>query len=172
MKTTNNYCLCCIGTHKQVEKTPKYISWYLMDIEQLYVITENKIKSAMVEQEYLDSIYKLLLECYDGVYDYIFLSLTADEKKAIQDIQLPSYVPYLFTKNFGSTIFSEQLFHPYLKQKGITRKELDPIQNSLFTLNEAIRSQSREKRSKDIFIEYLKKLNQWLHIVEKQRTGA
>jgi hypothetical protein len=143
-----------------------------MDIEELYVITENKIKSAMVEQEYLDSIYKLLLECYDGVYDYIFLSLKTDEKKVVQDIQLPSYVPYLFTKNFGSIIFSERLFHPYIKEKGVTRKELVTIENSLIELNEAIRSQSREKRSKDIFIEHLKKLNQWLHIVENQITSA
>ena len=105
----------------------------------------------------VDSTYKMLLECHEGVYDYIG---SPHNKNAMP---APDYRPPLFVKNFGSIIFSERLFHPYITETMRYKSaQLILMEDRLLSLNEKIRVISRENRSKDIFVWYLKKINEWL----------
>ena len=126
------------------------------EFARLILDTEHIILSA-AETDGVDAAYKLLLECYEGVYDYVGIY----EKK--NALPVPAYNPPLFTKNFGSVIFSERLFHPYNQEKRkYTSEQLTLMQDSLLSLNEKIRLRYRENGSKDIFIWYLQKMNAWL----------
>jgi len=105
----------------------------------------------------VDAVCKMLLECHEGVYDYIG---TPHNKRALP---LPDYRPPLFVKNFGSIIFSERLFHPYITETMRYKSaQLVLMEESLLALNDMIRLQSKENRSKQIFIWYLDKINGWI----------
>ena len=99
----------------------------------------------------------MLLECHEGVYDYIGSPHNNNTMPA------PDYRPPLFVKNFGSIIFSERLFHPYITETMRYKSaQLALMEDRLLWLNEKIRLLSIENRSKDIFVWYLKKINEWL----------
>jgi hypothetical protein len=118
--------------------------------------TEQVILSVL-QSDGLDPVYKMLLECHEGVYDY----LGSPHNKVV--VSVPDYRPPLFTKNFGSIIFCERLFHPYITEKTKYKSvQLNLMQDSLLSLNEKIRIISREQGKKDIFIVYLQKINEWL----------
>ena len=105
----------------------------------------------------VDPTYKMLLECHEGVYDYLGSPHNNNTMPA------PDYRPPLFVKNFGSIIFSERLFHPYITETMRYKSaQLVLMEDRLLSLNEKIRLLSRENRSKDIFVWYLKKINEWL----------
>jgi len=105
----------------------------------------------------MDAACKMLLECHEGVYDY----LGAPHNK--QAMPLPDYRPPLFVKNFGSIIFSERLFHPYMTETMRYKSaQLVLMEDRLLALNDMIRLQSKGNRSKQIFIWYLDKINEWL----------
>ena len=105
----------------------------------------------------VDAAYKMLLECHEGVYDYIGSPHNNNTMPA------PDYRPPLFVKNFGSIIFSERLFHPYITETMRYKSaQLALMEDRLLLLNEKIRLLSIENRSKDIFVWYLKKINEWL----------
>jgi hypothetical protein len=105
----------------------------------------------------MDAVCKMLLECHEGVYDY----LGAPYNK--QAMPLPDYRPPLFVKNFGSIIFSERLFHPYMTETMRYKStRLILMEDRLLALNDMIRLQSKENRSKQIFIWYLDKMNEWI----------
>ena len=105
----------------------------------------------------MDATCKMLLECHEGVYDY----LGAPHNK--QAMPLPDYRPPLFVKNFGSIIFSERLFHPYMTETMRYKSaQLVLMEERLLALNDMIRLQSKENRSKQIFVLYLDKLNEWI----------
>ncbi len=116
-----------------------------------------------------EALYEILLECYEGVRDYIYMSLTDEQKKEVNNIKLPDYKPPLYTKSFGSMVFSEKLFHPDIEEKRIYESEqITMIQDSLLLLNETINNQSKDKGTKDIWIEYLHKLNEWIHHIAQK----
>jgi hypothetical protein len=101
-----------------------------------------------------DAVCKMLLECHEGVYDYIG---TPHNKRSLP---LPDYRPPLFVKNFGSIIFSERLFHPYMTETMRYKSaQLVLMEERLLALNDMIRLQSK---SKYIFVWYLDKLNEWI----------
>ena len=105
----------------------------------------------------VDAAYKMLLECHEGVYDYIGSPHNNNTMPA------PDYRPPLFVKNFGSIIFCERLFHPYITEKTKYKSvQLNLIQDSLLSLNEKIRLISREQGKKDMLIWYIQKINEWL----------
>lgn len=126
------------------------------DIARLILETE-KIILDTVAIDGLDPTYKMLLECHEGVYDYIGSPHNENAMPA------PDYRPPLFVKNFGSIIFSERLFHPYITETMRYKSaQLVLMEDRLLSLNEKIRLLSIENRSKDIFVWYLKKMNEWL----------
>jgi hypothetical protein len=105
----------------------------------------------------MDTVYKMLMECHEGVYDY----LGAPHNKNV--MPLPDYKPPLFVKNFGSIIFSERLFHPYMTETMRYKSaQLILMEDRLLSLNEKIRIKSNENRSKHIFVWYLNKISGWL----------
>jgi len=105
----------------------------------------------------IDAACKMLLECHEGVYDY----LGAPHNK--QAMPLPDYRPPLFVKNFGSIIFSERLFHPYMTETMRYKSaQLVLMEERLLALNDMIRLQSKENRSQQIFVWYLDKINEWI----------
>ena len=125
-----------------------------MNIE--LIDTEQVILSAL-QSDGLDSVYKMLLECHEGVYDYIGSPHNKNTMPA------PDYRPLLFVKNFGSIIFCERLFHPYITEKSKYKSvQLNLMQDSLLSLNEKIRLISREQGKKDMLIWYIQKINEWL----------
>lgn len=135
------------------------------ELARLILDTEHILLSA-VETDGVDATYKLLLECYEGVYDYVGIY---EKKNALPE---PAYKPPLFTKNFGSVIFCERLFHPYNQEKRkYTSEQLTLMQDSLLSLNEKIRLRYRENGSKDIFIWYLQKMNAWLMKIHTHLLG-
>jgi hypothetical protein len=102
----------------------------------------------------MDAACKMLLECHEGVYDY----LGSPHNK-----QLPDYRPPLFVKNFGSIIFSERLFYPYMTETmRYKSRQLHMMEERLLALNDMIRLQSKDNRSKQIFVWYLDKINEWI----------
>ena len=118
--------------------------------------TEQVILSAL-KSDGLDPVYKMLLECHEGVYDYI----GSPHNKVV--VSVPDYRPPLFTNNFGSIIFCERLFHPYITEETKYKSvQLNLIQDSLLSLNEKIRLISREQGKKDMLIWYIQKINEWL----------
>jgi hypothetical protein len=126
--------------------------------------TEQVILSAL-KSDGLDPVYKMLLECHEGVYDY----LGSPHNKVV--MPAPDYRPPLFTKNFGSIIFCERLFHPYITEKTKYKSvQLNLMQDSLLSLNEKIRLISREQGKKDIFIWYIQKINEWLIKIHSTTT--
>ncbi|MFY7728146.1 MAG: hypothetical protein ACOVRN_01370 [Flavobacterium sp.] len=126
------------------------------ELAQLILDTEQVILSAL-KLDGLDPVYKMLLECHEGVYDYI----GTPHNKVV--MQVPSYTPPLFTKNFGSIIFCERLFHPFITEKSKYKSvQLNLMQDSLLLLNEKIRMKYREHGKRDILIWYIKKINEWL----------
>ena len=99
----------------------------------------------------------MLLECHEGVYDYLGAPHNENAMPA------PDYRPPLFVKNFGSIIFSERLFHPYITETMRYKSaQLVLMEDRLLSLNDKIRLLSKENRSKEIFVWYLKKINEWL----------
>ena len=99
----------------------------------------------------------MLLECHEGVYDY----LGSPHNKVV--LPPPEYRPPLFAKNFGSIIFCERLFHPFITEKTKYKSsQLNLMQDSLLLLNEKIRLKYREDGKKDILIWYIQKINEWL----------
>lgn len=126
------------------------------DIARLILETEQIILDT-VAIDGLDPTYKMLLECHEGVYDYLG---SPHNKNAMP---APDYRPPLFVKNFGSIIFSERLFHPYITETMRYKSaQLVLMEDRLLSLNENIRLLSKENRSKDIFLWYLQKINEWL----------
>lgn len=126
------------------------------DIAKLILETE-KIILDTVAIDGVDPTYKMLLECHEGVYDYLGSPHNNNTMPA------PDYRPPLFVKNFGSIIFSERLFHPYITETMRYKSaQLVLMEDRLLSLNEKIRLLSRENRSKDTFVWYLQKINEWL----------
>jgi hypothetical protein len=129
----------------------------LIDTEQVIL--------SVLQSDGLDPVYKMLLECHEGVYDY----LGSPHNKVV--MPAPDYRPPLFTKNFGSIIFCERLFHPYITEKTKYKSaQLNLMQDSLLSLNEKIRIISREQGKKEIFILYLQKINEWLAKIHSTTT--
>jgi len=121
------------------------------------ILEMDQIVFDTVATDGMDAACKMLLECHEGVYDY----LGAPHNK--QAMPLPDYRPPLFVKNFGSIIFSERLFHPYMTETMRYKSaQLVLMEDRLLALNDMIRLQSKENRSKQIFIWYLDKINGWL----------
>ena len=126
------------------------------ELAQLILDTEQVILSAL-QSDGLDPVYKMLLECHEGVYDY----LGSPHNEVI--LPPPDYRPPLFVKNFGSIIFCERLFHPFITEKSKYKSaQLNLMQDSLLLLNEKIRLKYREDGKKDILIWYIQKINEWL----------